>query len=139
MRTSADNNKWRSHEAQAQTGLLCITTHKCFFKHLQAFLRRPWVFSRALGCGVRRGTACTPRRKFGSRAGSVARALDVQKGEICQVIAESFSAELEPGNGKLTCPPLQHDNNNRFKFSSVLPLRTLLCVCGPLICVCMWS
>ena len=67
-----------------------------FLGHLCAFLGRPWVFSRALGCGARRGPACTPRRKFGSRAGSVARAPGVQSQDIWQVIAALLSLELEP-------------------------------------------
>ena len=64
-----------------------------FWRHLHAFVRRPWVFSRALGCEARRGPACTPRRKFGSRASSAARALGVQSREIWQVIAGLLSAE----------------------------------------------
>ena len=74
----------------------CYFVPSDFSLHLHAFPRRPWVTSRALGCGVRRGPACTPRRKFGSRAGSVARALGVQSREIWQVITGSLSAELEP-------------------------------------------
>ena len=69
--------------------LVCV-----FSTFLHVFLRRPRVDSRALGCGARWGGACTPRRKFGSRAGSVARALGVQSREIWQVIAGSLSAEL---------------------------------------------
>ena len=39
--------------------LLC--TNVCLlFGHLHSFLRRPWVFSLHLGCGGRRGPACTP-------------------------------------------------------------------------------
>ena len=81
-----------------------ITVYKrvCFGR-LHAFLRRPWVFPRALSCRAHKGPACTPRRKFGSRAGSVSRALGVRSREIWQVIAESLSAELEPeqNNGKI--------------------------------------
>ena len=68
-----------------------------FLKDLHVFLRRPWVFSRANGCGARKGPTCTPRRKFGSREGSVARALGVQSREIWQVeaITGLLSAELE--------------------------------------------
>ena len=69
----------------------------CFLsRHLHAFLRRPCGFSRALGCGARGGPACTPRRKFGSRVDSVARALGVQSREIRQVITGSLSAKLGP-------------------------------------------
>ena len=53
------------------------------------------LFSRSRLRGTQ-GPACTPRRKFGSRAGSVARALGVQSREIWQVITGSLSAELEP-------------------------------------------
>ena len=69
---------------------------------MHAFLRRPWGFSRALGCGARKGAARTPRRKWGSRSGSVARDLGVQSREIWQGIAELLSDLLEqPG----TCKP----------------------------------
>ena len=64
--------------------------------HLHAFLRRSWLFSRALGCGARREPACTPRCNFGSREGSVARILSVQSRKIWQVIAAIISAELQP-------------------------------------------
>ena len=50
--------------------------HLFFCEHLHAILRRPSVFSRALGCGARRGPACTRRRRR-SRPGSVAHALGV--------------------------------------------------------------
>ena len=70
---------------------------KCaFFCHRPAFLFRPRVFSHALGCGARRGAACTPRRECGSRPGSVTRALGVQSRAIWQAITGSLSAELEP-------------------------------------------
>ena len=59
------------------------------------FSPAPVGLSRALGCGAHRGAACTPRRKFGSRAGSVARALDVQSRQIRQVITGLLSVELE--------------------------------------------
>ena len=66
------------------------------FWHLHAFIRRPWIFSYALGCGVGRGAARTPRRKTGLRAGSVTRALGVQSREIWKVITGLISAVLEP-------------------------------------------
>ena len=65
-----------------------------FLGHLHAFLQRPCL-SRALGCGARRGLACTPRRMFRSRTGSVERALGVQSREISQEITGLLSAELE--------------------------------------------
>ena len=68
----------------------------CVFFSLHAFLRRPWVLSRALGCGARKWPACTPRCKFGSRAGSVARALGVQSREIWQEITGLLCVELDP-------------------------------------------
>ena len=70
---------------------------KCTSLHMfHALLGRPRVVSHALGCGVRRGPARTPRRKCGSRPGSVARALGVQSRAIWKVIAGSLSAEPEP-------------------------------------------
>ena len=66
------------------------------FSGLQAFLFRPGVFSRTLGCGARRGPACTPRCKCGSRPSSVARALGVQSSEIWQVTTGSLSGQLAP-------------------------------------------
>ena len=69
-----------------------------FLGHLHAFLRHPYVFSHAFGCGARRGAACTPRRWFRSRAGSVERALGDQSREILQKITGMLSAELEPTN-----------------------------------------
>ena len=70
--------------------LLCINVT---FAH---FSRTPvGLFSRSW-LGARRGAACTPRRKFGSRAGSVARALGAKSREIWQVVVGSLSAELEP-------------------------------------------
>ena len=59
-------------------------------------LSRPPVFSRVLGCGARRGPACTPRCKCGSRPSSVARALGVQSSEIWQVTTGSLSGQLAP-------------------------------------------
>ena len=121
-------------------GELCITV--CLKQHLRAFFRRPWVFSRALGCEARRGAACTPRRKFGSRAGSVARALGGQCREIWQVITGSLSVELTPSkkmeNAHVShcCKAQQHGNNNRLKLSPVLQLQTLLCVGGSLLYMC---
>ena len=49
-------------------------------------------------CPARRGPACTPRHKFGSRAGFVARALGIQSREIWNFITGLLSAEVEPGN-----------------------------------------
>ena len=61
-----------------------------------SFRFRPRVFSRAFGCGTRRGPACTPRRKCESRADCVACAAGVQSREMWQVIAGLLSDELEP-------------------------------------------
>ena len=69
----------------------------CVFLLLHAkarFSPAPVVFSLVLGRGARRWPTCTPRRKFGSRAGSVARALGIQSRQIRQVIT-GLSAELE--------------------------------------------
>ena len=61
--------------------------------------------SRALGCGARRGPACTPRRKFGSRAGSVARSLGVlQSRNLASNHGVALrGARAEQDNGKPTC------------------------------------
>ena len=115
-----------------------------FVLHWHAFLRRPWVFPRALGGGARQGAACTPRPKFGPPGDSVARALGVLSREIWLVITGVLSAELEPsklmGNPYAShcCKAQQHGNNNRFNISLVLQLRPLLllCVRGPLIYMC---
>ena len=79
-----------------------LCTNAFLKKHLHALLRRPWVFSRTLGCGARTGPACTPRRKFGSRESSVARALGVQSREIWQVIEAFRGARADQGSGKPT-------------------------------------
>ena len=55
-----------------------------FLRHLFAVLRRPWVSSRASGCGTRRTPVGTLRRTSGSRPSSFAGALDVQSREIWQ-------------------------------------------------------
>ena len=47
-----------------------------------------------------RGGACTPRRKFDSRTGSVARALGVRSREIWHVNMGALSAELRAGLAK---------------------------------------
>ena len=73
----------------------------------------------------------------------MARALGVQCREIRQVIMGLPSAELDPSKTIETphvshycCKAQQHGNNNRFNFCSVLQLRALLCVCGPLLHMC---
>ena len=113
--------------------------HKCVgFGPSHAFLWRPWIFPHALGCGARRGPTCTPRGKFGSRAGSGARALGVQNREIWQVISGLIFAELESSmtmenphvNFFRFCSDTPRQNNTRFKLSPFLEQQTLLCVCG---------
>ena len=58
------------------------------------------------------------------------------------VVTGLLSEELDPSkttekpNDSHCCKAQQHVNNNRFKLSSVLQLRTLLCVCGPLLYMC---
>ena len=66
------------------------------------FSPAPVGLSRALGCRARRGATCTPRRKFGSRVGSMARALGVRSREMWRVITGSLSAELEPSKSMET-------------------------------------
>ena len=101
------------HKPDLSRKIAISPSAKCiFFKRSHAFLRRPWVFSRALGFGERRGAACAPRRKFGSRAGSVTRAQGVQRLKMWQVVAGLLSAEIEPSkameNPYVSCfaPPL---------------------------------
>ena len=67
-----------------------------FFAEHATFLLGAPVFSRALGCAARMGLACTPRRKCGSRPGSVARALGLQGREFWQVTTGRHSDLLEP-------------------------------------------
>ena len=69
----------------------------CFFFNIcTLFSGARGSFSCSRLRGTQGGRAGTPRRKFGSRAGSVARALGVQIREIWQVITGLLSAELEP-------------------------------------------
>ena len=74
---------------RARKVLLCI----CIPEY-NTFLFRSRVFS--LGCGARRGGACTRRCKCASRPAPVARALGMQSRESWQVTTGSFSAELDP-------------------------------------------
>ena len=107
-----------------------------FFWTFARFSPAPAGFSRTLGCGARRGPACTPRRKFGSRAGSVARTLGVQSRETWRVITGLLSAELKPNNQKRVCQLL---------FSTVVKALYLVAatvqeqshinLCGLLLCV----
>ena len=98
-----------------------LTKHvrtKCtftFYAHRQPFLFRPWVRSRALGCGARRRPACTPRCKFGSRPGSVVRALGVQCREIWQATTGSFfpTSSSQPG-------PCKPQERHMYFFTSLL-------------------
>ena len=71
----------------------------------QNFLFWPRVFSRALGCGARRGPDCT-RYKCASRPGSVASALGVQSPQIWRVITGSLSAQPEQRRTLLLLPLL---------------------------------
>ena len=90
---------------------------------------------RALGCGARRGPACTPRRKLGSRPGCVAGDLGVQSREIWQIntAVVSLYAELEPSKTTesshfsfypFVFAPLLHSHaatgDTRFKLSPLL-------------------
>ena len=77
------------------------------------------VFS-ALGCGARRGPACTLQSKIGPRPGSVARALGVQSRSELPLCARSLSAEPEPTR-HIETPKLQ------FVFCALLLLCTSIC------------
>ena len=54
------------------------------------------VVYRALGCVARRGAACTPWFKCGSRPGSMTGALGVQSRKFWQVTTGAFSDESQP-------------------------------------------
>ena len=130
-----------------------ITMYQCvcvfLLLHAKArFSPAPVVFSLVLGRGARRWPTCTPRRKFGSRAGSVARALGVQsRGDLASnhvVASAELVSTAEQDNRKpailvyfLTSATAVKGSNMvttiTSSFSSVLQLRTLLCVCGPLL------
>ena len=83
----------RSGQAIVREGAqrLGIIYQMHFFRTFACPGRLARVVSRALGCGARRGGACTPRRKCGSWPGSVARALGIQIRAIWQGIKESLS------------------------------------------------
>ena len=90
----------------SRRGALCVCM-KCAFLHIgQLFLLLPWAVTRSLGCGSRRGPACTPRRKYGSRPGTVAHALGVQSRAIWQAMTGSLSGQ--PGVWK---PPKRQKTN----------------------------
>ena len=108
-----------------------------FFAEYVPFLFRPRALSRALGCGARMGPACTQRCKCGSLLGSVARALGGQSREIWQVPRDRFLPSQSLARQWETrisafllhrATPEQHSRQER---------RTLVCVCGPLLCVCV--
>ena len=107
---------WISRQLHPE-GEPCITfKYKCdFIGHLHAFFGRPWVFSRALGCGARSWPACTPRHEFGSWAGSVVRALGVQCREIWQATTGSFfpTSSSQPG-------PCKPQERHMYFFTSLL-------------------
>ena len=75
--------------------LVCIGTKWTFSRNTFTFHLRPRVFSRAVGCGARRGAACTPRRKRGSRPRPVGRALGLQSREFWQ-ITQGRRSDLTP-------------------------------------------
>ena len=59
------------HSLGLLKAIMYIHVHmkRAFVPSRSAFLPRSRVFSRALGCGARRGAACTPRHKCGVPAG----------------------------------------------------------------------
>ena len=113
-----------------------------FILEYKTFIFWSLVFSRGLGCGARRGAACTRRCKCGSRPGSMARALGVRsRGILASNHGVAFRrARAEQDNRKPKyqpfCSPSYVRQNTRFKISPFLQRRTLLCVCGPVLCVC---
>ena len=90
-----------------------------FFAHSHALLFRSRVFSRALGCGARRGPACTLRSKIGPRPGSVASALGVQsRGELALFVG---SLSAKPDLSKTMETHTKYVNHGRFS-------HVLLCI-----------
>ena len=115
-----------------------------FFLHSHAFLRRAWVFSRALGCGARRRPACTPRRNLwvpgGLRSACSGRS---KLRNMARNHGVAFrGARAEQDNGKPTCQlffstavkalSLWQPHNSSLTSSFCGPL---LCVCGHCMCV----
>ena len=78
----------------------------CFFNMCTLFSGARGSFLALSAARHAGGPVCTPRRKFGSRAGSVARALGVQSREIWQVITGLLSAELKPSKTMENPQPL---------------------------------
>ena len=73
-----------------------VTLYKCVFFHIVIFLLpAEGLFSRSRHRGTQEGRPYY-RRKFGSRAGTVTRALRVQSRKVWHVIAGSVCAEIEP-------------------------------------------
>ena len=127
------------------TGVLLCSFSSCFKFNLHAFLRRPWVFSGALGCGARRGPACTPRHKFVPRAAPVTRALDVPTREIWQRhhrVAEPRKTVEYPHSALLLlaflhcCTATQPRYTTRASSFPCCYRHGLLHVCGHYFCVC---
>ena len=75
---------------------ICAYVHAKLIQHIGQIFSDRGPFLALSAAGHAGGPACTPRRKCGSRPGSVMRALGVQSRAIWQVIAGSLSAELEP-------------------------------------------
>ena len=88
--SSSESDCIRISRDYSRSICVCICMKSTFFLDYKTLFLRLRVFPPALGCGARRETACTPRRK----CGSVARALGVQSREIWQLIAGLLSDQL---------------------------------------------
>ena len=124
--------------------LPCINFFFCF-GHWHTFLRRPWAFSRALGCGARRGARLYTTTQVWVPGGLRGACSRRSMSRNLQVIAGSLSAELGPSksmpNPHVSFFALTNhatrQNNTRFNLSPFLRRRTPLCVYGHRLCVCV--
>ena len=87
----------RFHVTHIPKGNLVATVYQScvLFGHFKSFSQAPMGLFSHCRLRARRGPACIPRRKFESRAGSVARALGVQGHGIWLVITGLLCAEIE--------------------------------------------
>ena len=85
---------FRLHKTQISTTASLISSA---WGHLHAFLRRPWVISRALGCGARRGARLYTTAQVWVQGGLRGACSGHSKSRnLANVITGLLSAELEP-------------------------------------------
>ena len=113
-----------------------------FFQQLHVFLRRPWVFSCSRLRGTQGARLYTTAQFWvpgGFRGACSGRSKSRNLASTRGVVSREARAEKDMENPHVSHCGIgkQHGNSNRFKLSLVLPLRTLLlCVSGPLLCMC---